>query len=117
MDSVNHQTALRGYDHPHVIDDRVTIPHNWDRGRELRPCPACDAVVALQDVKPNLVVSLRCGMVYVHEEHCALPHGPCDCRVRRLTNPLAGHAGDCAKVTTATVTGKTDAACSCGVNA
>ena len=76
MDSVNQLTALRGYDHPHVIDDRVTIPHNCDRGRELRPCPACDAVAALQA-------------------------------------PIAGHAGDCAKVLQATVTGKTDAACSC----
>ena len=28
--------------------------------------------------------------------------------------PLAGHAGSCAKVTTATMTGKTDAACTCG---
>lgn len=29
---------------------------------------------------------------------------------------LAGHAGDCHKVTSATVTGKTDVACSCGVS-
>lgn len=27
--------------------------------------------------------------------------------------PLAGHAGDCAKVTTATVTGKVDIVCDC----
>ena len=31
-----------------------------------------------------------------------------------LYYPLAGHAGDCAKVTRATVTGKTDVGCSCG---
>ena len=31
-----------------------------------------------------------------------------------LYYPLTGHAGDCAKVTSATVTGKTDVACSCG---
>ena len=31
--------------------------------------------------------------------------------------PLAGHAGDCAKVTTATVLGKTDAPCSCSSKA
>lgn len=28
--------------------------------------------------------------------------------------PLAGHAGACAKVTQATITGKSDATCSCG---
>ena len=31
--------------------------------------------------------------------------------------PLSGHRGDCAKVTTATVTGKTDACCTCGKDA
>ena len=31
--------------------------------------------------------------------------------------PLSGHAGSCAKVTSATVTGKTDAACTCGKDA
>lgn len=30
-----------------------------------------------------------------------------------LEGPLAGHSGSCAKVTQATVTGKTDAACTC----
>lgn len=30
-----------------------------------------------------------------------------------VTTPLAGHQGSCAKVTTATVTGK-DVACTCG---
>ena len=31
-----------------------------------------------------------------------------------LYYPLAGHAGNCAKVTSATVTGKGDETCSCG---
>jgi hypothetical protein len=30
-------------------------------------------------------------------------------------SPLIGHAGDCAKVTAATITGRTDAACTCAM--
>ena len=34
--------------------------------------------------------------------------------LRALDAPLAGHAGACAKVTQATITGQTDAPCTCG---
>ena len=34
-----------------------------------------------------------------------------------LYYPLSGHAGNCVKVTSATVTGQTDAACTCGKDA
>lgn len=59
-----------------------------------------------------------CGWAWVHEERCALPEGPCDCivatRRRAQGQPLAGHRAGCAKVTTATITGRTDGVCSCG---
>ena len=38
------------------------------------------------------------------------------CGVVRINPPLAGHAGDCEKVLHATVSGKTDAPCSCGAS-
>lgn len=55
-----------------------------------RVCGSCDATVP------------------ANETHFCEHAGP---------EPIVGHAGDCAKVTTATVTGKTGAACTCGKDA
>lgn len=35
-------------------------------------------------------------------------------RIVKALFPLAGHSGECAKVTSATVLGKTDVDCTCG---
>ena len=63
------------------------------------------------DAATNLLKCGSCGSSWVflgRGTPTRCPACPSD------AHPLAGHAGDCARVTTATITGNNDGPCTCG---